>query len=266
MLNKKKQKNVGLLDNHELEALQEKYHNNLDDFGQELYKMYRNDTFKFMLKQKDISCETVKSFKNGLSATYRQIQKGYQVIKWMYTTTFITGIGLIIFSIAYALYTNGSILSIAFAGVGTSELITVFISNPPQKLQDTQANLAQLEAALYNWFADVFDFNYQNELGWTLFALAELNTNPESIKHLRSILDDSKKNLEKVSAMRLTNTENIVGLIGKYCGSQTKSSNKSIFEQKMEFLDRLIKFKERGDITENEFNTMKQQLVAEKVG
>ena len=71
---------------------------------------------------------------------------------------------------------------------------------PPQSLQDSRANLCQLQAAYYNWFLDVYN--------WNSFLI-----------YLQQVGQLSLQNVKEVSETLLQNTAKMMELINKYCES-----------------------------------------------
>jgi len=153
---------------------------------------------KFLIKQLETTMETADKFKDGLRDTVKQIEKGYSSVMTMYMVAFYLGVALIVFSLFFAIWERESLLPIVFGGLGIADVIAYFITKPPQDLQNSRANLAQPQAAFFNWFVDVYNWNsYLSSLPQT----GQLNF----------------KNVKEVSETLLQNTDKMMELMEKYC-------------------------------------------------
>lgn len=101
------------------------------------------------IKQIKTTLETADKFKSGLRDTIEQMQDGYSSVMNMYEMSFYLGIILIVSSLFLAILKGESLLPIVFGVLGIADVIAFFIVEPPQKLQDSRANLAQLQAAYF---------------------------------------------------------------------------------------------------------------------
>ena len=153
---------------------------------------------KFVVSQLETTMKTADEFKKGLTDTIHQIESGYSSVMKMYKMSFYLGIILIVFSLILAIWKEESLLPIVFGGLGIIDVIAYFITKPPQDLQNSRANLAQLQAAYFNWFIDVFNWN--SFLG-TLSQTGQL----------------SFKNVKDVSDTLLQNTDKTMEMMEKYC-------------------------------------------------
>lgn len=156
------------------------------------------------------SKETIEAFRKGLCETIRQIETGFHLTSIMYNVAFYLGVGLIVFSVFYAVFSQGSLLSIAFGGFGILDIITFFITKPPQDLQSSRADLAQLQLAYYNWFLDNYDWN------WYVGSLWDWGKGV----YIRD-------NMKEASAILLSNTEKTMALIERYCEFNKESKPKA---------------------------------------
>ena len=153
--------------------------------------------------------QTADSFKRGLSNTVKQIEHGFQATMIMYMVAFYLGIGLIVAATAMAFMNHTAMLPIVFGTLGMADILTYFITKPPQDLQFSRARLAQLQAAFYNWF-----MNYSNWNG----ALAMLTQQGHADVNL----------LKTVSATLMEHTEKTMDLIDTYCATgQTREKGKA---------------------------------------
>ncbi len=81
-----------------------------------------------------------------------------------------------------------------------NKVIAFFITQTPQQLQRSRSDLAQLQAAYFNWFGDIYNWN-------SVLALVGQSGN----------LQDILKVMKEVSATMLENTATTMKLIEDYC-------------------------------------------------
>lgn len=153
---------------------------------------------KILVGQLRTTMETADKFKAGLRDTIEQIESGYSSVMTMYKVAFYLGIFLILFSLVLAIWRGESLLPIVFGGLGIADVIAYFITKPPQDLQNSRANLAQLQAAYFNWFIDVYNWN-------------------SYLSHLNQTGQINFKNVKEVSETLLQNTDKTMELMEKYC-------------------------------------------------
>lgn len=165
---------------------------------------YRQKMEFFMTDQLETTRLTSNSFKSGLVDSLVQIKQGFKSAMIMYTVAFYVGIGLILTAVVYAWFKEGSLLPVAFAGLGVADLIAYFITKPPLDLQKSRANLAQLQTAYYNWFIDLFNWNSVANGGDAMIS-----------------------QYKKVSEMTLRNTERTMKMIEDYCEIASSGSQKN---------------------------------------
>jgi hypothetical protein len=157
--------------------------------------------FDPMQDQQKSTLATANELKKGLVDVTKQIQSGYKHVMIMYNVAFYLGVILIAFSAVFAVWKGESLLPIVFSGLGMADIITYFITKPPQGLQNSRANLTQLQAAYFNWFVDI--------INWNSFLL---NT--------KQVTQDI---YQKVSDACLHNTSEMMKLIDKYCEIKKKT-------------------------------------------
>ena len=75
--------------------------------------------------------------------------------------------------------------------------MNMFLAKPQEKLQSSRANLAQLQAALYNWFMDSVNQN-------TLISL--LQQRGASVEEMQQVLDSL-----------MGHTDRTLEMMQKYC-------------------------------------------------
>ncbi len=145
------------------------------------------------------------AFKKGLVETVEQIDAGFRSSMLMYKVAFYLGVCLIITSIVYAFIDRSSLLSIVFGSLGIMDILVFFITKPPQNIQSSRADLAQLQAAFTNWFFDT--------INWNTF-----------LQYLDRKNEVTFENVRKVSVELLSSTNKTMELIEKYCELSGKQS------------------------------------------
>ena len=162
------------------------------------------ETAELMAKQSSSTHETVITFKTGLQKTIEQIDSGFRSSMRMYEVAFSLGVALIVAAIVLAFRDGISLFTVGFGGVGVLDFIAFFIAKPAQNLQSSRADLAQLQAAFFNWFSDTVNWN-------------------EYLRHLANNEKVSFADIKGVSDVLLDNTEKTMSAIQKYC---TRGSEK----------------------------------------
>lgn len=158
---------------------------------------------EFIQQQLNTTTETTESFKSGLRKTIEQIDSGFRSTMLMYKVAFYLGVVLIIVAGYAALIDELSLLSIIFSGVGILDILAFFITKPAQNLQTSRANLAQLQAAFFNWFIDIYN--------WNSYLMHLNNTNQVEFSKMKEVSD-----------VLLANTGQTMSLIQQYCGLEVK--------------------------------------------
>jgi len=121
---------------------------------------------EYMAAQLRSTGETADAFKTGLRNTIAQIDAGYRSTMFMYRVTFYLGVGLVLTAGYMALTTSERFFPLVFGSVGALDLLGFLIFKPAQQLQASRATLAQLQAAYFNWFIDITNWNsYLGDLG-----------------------------------------------------------------------------------------------------
>jgi hypothetical protein len=142
-----------------------------------------------------------KQMKDGLTKTLEQIDKAFRSTMLMYQVSFYLGVALVIVATVAAFALKNPLLPAVFGSLGTLDVLAFFLKNPQEKLQCSRADLAQLQAALYNWFMDSVSQR-------TVIA---------SIWENLPVGAEAVELYEKVAGILLTNTEKTLDLIQKYC-------------------------------------------------
>lgn len=131
----------------------------------------------------------------------KQIEEGFKAVMKMYVVAFYVGIILFVLAGLSGLILREDILTTVFGGLGTANFIAYFVNRPPEKLQVSRGNLAQLEMAIATWFSDVHNWN-------AVFGqvIAEAKTEEELIQ-----------NATKISAAVISNLREAMSAIDAYC-------------------------------------------------
>lgn len=97
--------------------------------------------------------------KTGLKRTLEQIDHAFRATMLMYQITFYLGVLLIVAAVVAAFSFREPLLPSVFGALGIIDILTFFLTKPQERLQSSRANLAQIQAALYNWFIDSINLN-----------------------------------------------------------------------------------------------------------
>jgi hypothetical protein len=145
--------------------------------------------------QKD-TLAVAKQMKMGLQRTLEQIDSAYRSTMLMYQITFYLGVVLIVVAVGATLFGREPLLPAVFGTLGIIDLLAFFLFKPQERLQASRSSLAQVQAALYNWFMDSVNLN-------TLMgALGQAKEFGEA---------------QKVSEALLAHTEKTLEMLQKYC-------------------------------------------------
>jgi len=123
--------------------------------AQETQKLFMEINFK----QYKETLKVNSSYREGLSKTNEQTIRGFKQTMIMYNVSFYIGIALIVAAVVAAFVIKSSLFTIVFGSIGTLDLLTFFIANPPLRLQESRAEQAKLNAAFYSWFLDLYNWN-----------------------------------------------------------------------------------------------------------
>ena len=141
------------------------------------------------------------AFRASVLRVIGQIEEGYKDVMQMYVVAFYVGIGLFILAGISGLWLHEDVLTFVFGGLGTADILAYFIKGPPERLQVSRGNLAQLEMAFVNWIGDMHNWN---EIFTQVLA--------ESKSHVELI-----SNASKISASMLSNVKDTMNAIDQYC-------------------------------------------------
>lgn len=152
----------------------------------------------FVSEQLRTTGRTADKFKEALQRTLDQIDKGYQSTMIMYQSAFYLGGVLIVAAAVLAVIGVEPLLPAILGGLGMIDFLGFFLTKPPKDLQASRANLAQLQAAYFNWFCDVSNWNSYLKL------LGQQN-------------QLSFEEMYRVSDTLLNNTERTLKMVEQYC-------------------------------------------------
>jgi len=148
----------------------------------------------------------------GLVGVVRQIDLGYARVMTMYTVAFYLGVGMVLASIYAGLVGGSETSALVLGGLGMADILASMIFQPAQALQDSRGNLAQLQAAFFSWFNDVYNWN--NYLQF-IDRAATGNGQPPAFDKLREVSD-----------AQMRNVEHIMKLVERYCEKRPPFSRK----------------------------------------
>lgn len=149
-----------------------------------------------MLQAQEDTLAVAKQMKLGLQATLEQIDRAYRSTMLMYQTTFYLGVILVLASVVAAFVGREGLLSAIFGSLGIMDLLAFFLFKPQERLQASRASLAQVQAALFNWFMDSVNLN-------TLMGVMGQS--------------NDYSGAQKVSESLLAHTEKTLEMLQKYC-------------------------------------------------
>jgi hypothetical protein len=147
---------------------------------------------------------TADIFKRGLETTVIQINRGFQLTMYMYLMVFIIGVIFLGISAYMAVTTEKEYISSLFGGIGMLSVLSFFFSKTPIELQRSRGELAQLQAALFNWYIDITNWN----------------------SYLLKNQDISLEEFKEVSEEQMKRTEQTVKLISEYIRNKPNKPSK----------------------------------------
>jgi hypothetical protein len=152
----------------------------------------------------------------GLVSVVQGIDRGYKRVLEMYTIAFYVGVLMILSSIYAALMMDSAKSAAILGGLGMAEVLASMIFRPAQEVQNSRGNLAQLQAAFFSWFNDVYNWNKY---------LVDLDREAEG----RNAVPDFNL-VSKVSEVQMQNISRMMDLIETYCETRAPTSAKSKIE------------------------------------
>ena len=162
-----------------------------------LYDKLQNHFLDETKKSVSNTFNTAETFKEGLEKTVIQINRGFQWTMYMYLMVFFIGVVFLSISAYMAVTTDKEFISTVFGSMGMLSILSFFFSKTPIELQRSRSELAQLQAALFNWYVDITNWN----------------------GYLLKNQDISLEELKEISQEQMTRTDQTVQLIAKYIRS-----------------------------------------------
>lgn len=123
--------------------------------ARELQNMVLENAANEMAAGKDV----IESYQESIAKTNRETINGFRSTMLMYQVSFYAGIALMVAAVVFAVVLRSSLFSIVFGSIGTLELLTFFIANPPMRLQESRSEHTKLNAAFYSWYVDLYNWN-----------------------------------------------------------------------------------------------------------
>jgi hypothetical protein len=121
----------------------------------------------------------------------------------MYTVAFYLGVALVLVSIFAALVLDSERAAAVLGGLGMADILAAMIFRPAQEVQNSRGDLAQLQAAFFSWFNDVFNWNQYLQL---IDREASGRNVPPEFERLR-----------KVSEAQMCTVARMMALIEEFC-------------------------------------------------
>jgi DNA-binding ferritin-like protein (Dps family) len=159
-----------------------------------------------MLELTNGTLDVAEDMQKGLKETLKQIDSAYRSTMHMYQISFYLGILLIIVAVGAALLGREPLLPSVFGTLGTANTLAFFLLKPQERLQASRASLAQIQAAMYNWFVDSVSLYTLKNAYMKRDDLATAATMSEvGMQHTEKTLDMLQRYC-KLSSERLTET------------------------------------------------------------
>ncbi|GAB5401038.1 MAG: hypothetical protein Aureis2KO_26230 [Aureisphaera sp.] len=98
----------------------------------------------------------INKLKLSLEASLKESQNVQNIIKVMFSMTFLIGFILIGVAIYFG-WKGETFLATAFGGFGMLSIVTLLLKDPPLKMQDSRSNYAQLSVGILAWLNDLMD-------------------------------------------------------------------------------------------------------------
>ena len=130
-----------------------------------------------------------------IKQTLSNAQRSFRIIVSMSVILFFVGIVLIIFAAISGLINQGETYSLIFGGIGTTDILVLFIFKPIKRVQKSIGDLVQLEISYLN-------YNYQFEY-LTSFMNKMEDPDLDKIAKINTFLD-------KLVSNALKNIENYI--------------------------------------------------------
>lgn len=140
--------------------------------------------------QLDSTLAVATEMKEGLKNTLEQIDAAFKSTMRMYEVSFYLGVGLVIAAVVGAFVGADPLLPAVFGALGILDVLAFFLVKPQEGLQSSRANLAQIQAAMYNWFMDSVNLNT------LMSSLHQQGLNKDVLEISVRLLDHTDRTLE----------------------------------------------------------------------
>ena len=132
----------------------------------------------------------------GLVGVIKQIAQSYWYVMWMSNVTFILGVVLILMSAISSLALQQDTASYLMGGLGLAGIVGSLVFRPSQDLQNSRANLAQLQTVFINWINGIHNWNCY----WELVMSQNRGSNqpPPPLEEVRRISDTLTNNARQM--------------------------------------------------------------------
>ena len=138
------------------------------------------------------------SLQEGLARVVEQIDAGYRRAMTMYTVAFYLGVALVLVSVFAALVLDSERAAAVLGGLGMADILAAMIFRPAQEVQNSRGNLAQLQAAFFSWFNDVFNWNQYLQL---IDREASGRNVPPEFERLRKVSEAQMRTVARMMAL-----------------------------------------------------------------
>jgi hypothetical protein len=141
------------------------------------------------------------NFKKSLRDTLVELQNGYFVTKIMYILTFGLGFILILGGLYLAITANKDLFGIFLTGVGGTDILLFFLSDPPAKLEFSRNNFAKFIVPYYTWHIEVVNrHDLLDKYRQNMISLIDSNSDTlkNNVNSLSQKINDQIKNAERL--------------------------------------------------------------------
>ncbi len=127
----------------------------------------------------------------GIKSTLRQVDSAYRVTSRMYVASFLLGIALIIVAGVVGIAGKGGFLTSLFGALGLLDILGFFLLKPQEKLQASRSSLAQVQAALYNWYVEsinlraTYQADEKTRMSWLEVSKANMANTEQTLDMLQ---------------------------------------------------------------------------------
>ncbi|MBX2828176.1 MAG: hypothetical protein KTR22_08435 [Flavobacteriaceae bacterium] len=153
----------------------------------------------------------INKLKLSLEASLKESQNVQNIIKVMFSMTFLIGFILIGVAIYFG-WKGETFLATAFGSFGMLSIVALLLKDPPLKMQDSRSNYAQLSVGILAWLNDLMDkaaMAKQNQL----FALEIMADKTKSTEDKLKVHKECIDTYLAISNIQIGNTVKLLNLI-----------------------------------------------------